>query len=75
MASSVASTVAVKSGSISPEPSRCMVGAGRVERPLFPQSIPRLAVEKAMKISPDPFPLIDPIRPMPNATRRTVRLS
>jgi hypothetical protein len=34
-----------------------------------------LAVEKTIKISPDPFPEIDPVRASPNAALRASRLS
>ena len=58
IASSVASTVAVNKGSIAPDGSRMIEGGGSKELLvlLFPRSAPWFAVEKAIKISPDPLP-------------------
>src|SRR5215470_2265950 len=64
MASSVACTVARNNGSKAPDASRVMV-AGPVEEALLPPSASRLAVENAMKISPEPLPCVDPMRPIP----------
>ncbi len=42
---------------------------------LPPPSAPALAVEKAMKRSPEPLPAKLPMRPRPSAARRAMRFS
>ena len=70
-----------KEQSIPPPPSPAPVrrateaGAAFPLFALFPSSAPRLAVENARKMSPEPLPWVDPSRPMPRLTRRTTRSS
>ncbi len=49
--------------------------AARSGAVLLPLSAPALAVEDAIKMSPEPLPWIEPIRPMPKLTRFTMRLN
>ena len=69
MASSVASTVASKSG--------LMRSLDTVLTVLGPGSASAwgLAVEKAMKMSPEPLPEMEPVRARPSVARRAMRLS
>src|SRR5215813_1327772 len=69
IASSVAWTVAEKSALIRSFESICTVATSRV------LAAPALAVEKAMKISPDPLPDVAPVRARPRDARRASRSS
>lgn len=70
MAASVAWTVAWNSGEIRSFESICTVFTGGV-----PDQAPGLAVENAMKMSPDPFSPNPPCRPMPSDTRVATRFN
>jgi hypothetical protein len=69
MASSVASTVAEKTGLIRPlETTFTVFGPGSA-------SACALAVEKAIKMSPELFPDVDPVRAKPSVARRAKRFN
>ena len=66
-ADAVASTVALNSALI-----RSLDNIETVATDLLPAA-PALAVENAMKISPEPFPDVAPVRANPNEARRAIR--